>query len=179
MKTDRIDRIQRTSRKFYLLFSVLLVLVPLSHAFYWLCFNMMPEGFLIELPVKVSQNLPLTTLLLALLVNCIPLSLVLAGILALRKLFGLYRQAIIFSADNVRCFRHLGYALLGWVPAQLLYTGLVSAILTWGNPEGQRAIVLQFGSPNLTALIAGAMIIVIARIMDEARILEDEQIHTV
>ena len=179
MKNERMSHIQSTSRKFRLLFTTLLILIPVSNCLYWLLFNALPEGFKTELPVAVNQNMPLSTLGLAFLASLLPLGAVLFGTLTLKKLFSLYENAIIFSIDNVRCFRDLGYALMVWVLGDFIFTALISIVLTWGNPAGQREIVFQFNSTDISALIAGAILIVIARIMNEARVLEDEQAYIV
>ena len=179
MHNERLERIQKNSRKLGLLFSALLVLIPLANGAFWLLFNSLPTGFISELPVTVQQDLSPLTLGLAFLISLVPLSVVLFGVQSLRKLFALYERAVFFSSDNVHCFRDLGYALMVWVAASTLYTTVLSVILTLPNPPGQRQVVLQFGSGDLGILIAGAIVIVIARIMNEARLIEDENAYTI
>jgi len=181
METDgeNIHRIQHVSGTFRLLFTVLIFCIPVITLMYWLFFNFLPVGFTTGLPVVVNQTLPLKTLLLAFSASLIPVSVAIYGMINLQKLFKLYEKAIVFSEQNVKCFRHLGYALIYWVFANLVFTLLISIILTVNNSPGERMIVAQFGIPDIGTLIIGAVIILVSWVMAEAAKLEDEQAHTV
>ncbi len=181
METDseNINRIQRVSGTFRLLFTVLIFCIPIITLLYWLFFNVLPVGFTTDLPVVVNQTLPLKTLVLAFLISLIPAFVAIYGMINLQKLFTLYEKAIVFSGQNVKCFRHLGYALIYWVLANLVFTILISIVLTVNNSPGERMIVAQFGISDIGTLIIGAVIILVSWVMDEAAKLEDEQAHTV
>lgn len=174
-----LTRIQRTSRRFRLFFEVLIILVPLANLAFWIGFNWLPAGFLQHLPVAPTGPLPMPVLAAGFLVSLLPLAVVVFGLLSLRTLFVLYENGIIFAGENVRCFRRLGYAFIAWVFATILHTPLLSIVLTATNPPGEKALVLQVGSPHLTTLITGGIVLLIAWVMDEGRKLEDEQAHTV
>ena len=174
-----LSRIQRTSRRFRLFFQALVFLIPLANLVFWISFNALPAGFLQNLPVVPINPLPVQVLAAGFLVSLLPLGVVVFGLLTLRRLFLLYEGGIIFSGANVHCFRRLGYAFIAWAVANLLYTPLLSVILTAANPPGEKALVLQFGSPHLATLITGGVVLLIAWVMDEGRKLEDEQAHTV
>lgn len=179
MKNENIDRIQRVSHKFRLLFSALIFCIPITILMYWLFFNHLPIGFKAELPVAVNQALPFKTLLLAFLVSLIPTSVAMYGVINLKELFKLYEKAIVFSERNVRCFRRLGYTLIYWVVANLIFVILISIVLTFNNTQGERMIVAQFGISDFGALIIGAVVVLVSWVMNEAAKLEDEQVHTV
>jgi hypothetical protein len=146
---------------------------------YWLLFNYLPVGFITELPVVVNQSLPLKTLLLAFLVSLIPASVAIYGVINLKILFGLYEKAIVFSERNVKCFRRLGYALISWVIANLIFVVLISIVLTFNNSSGDRMIVAQFGVSDIGTLIIGAIVVLVSWVMHEASKLEEEQATTV
>jgi len=179
MKNENIDRIQRVSRKFRLLFSALIFCIPITILMYWLFFNHLPIGFKAELPVVVNQALPFKTLLLAFLVSLIPASVAIYGIINLKELFKLYEKATVFSERNVRCFRRLGYTLIYWVVANLIFVILMSTVLTFNNSQGERMMVAQFGISDFGTLIIGAVVVLVSWVMNEASKLEDEQAHTV
>lgn len=174
-----IYRIQRVSGRFRLLLTVLIVLIPVATLMYWLFFNSLPMGFKVELPVSVNTELPLGFLLLAFLVSLIPVSAALYGAANLKKLFGLYENAIVFSEQNVNCFRHIGYSLLSWVGANFIFTILISLVLSFAKPTGPRQITLQFDHSDVGTLIIGAVILLVSWVMKEAVLLEDEHAHTV
>jgi len=179
MENDNIKRIQRISRKFRLLFTVLTYCIPTMILLYWMFFNHLPIGFTSELPVVVKQILPFETLLLAFLVSLIPASVATYGVIKLRKLFSLYEKAIVFSEQNVKCFRHLGYTLISWVISNLIFVMLISVVLTFNNSPGERLMVAQFGISDIATLIIGLIIVLVSWVMNEASKLENEQAYTV
>jgi hypothetical protein len=119
------------------------------------------------------------SLSLAFLASLLPVSVAVYGLGTLRSLFKLYENGIMFSSDNVRYFHRLGYVCIAWVIANAVFTTLISAIITFGNPPGERAIVAQFGTSDMANLIIGAIVLLISWVMDEGRKLEDEQAHTI
>lgn len=178
-ENENIKRIQRVSGKFRLLFTVLIFFIPVVTLMYWLFFNYLPVGFTTELPVVVSQALPLKTLMLAFLVSLIPASVAIYGIFNLKELFRLYEKAIVFSERNVNCFRSLGYTLIYWVIANLIFVMLISVVLTFNNSPGDRMMVAQFGITDIGTLIIGAVVVLVSWVMKEASKLENEQSYTV
>lgn len=179
IENENINRIQRVSGTFRLLFTVLIFFIPIVTLMYWMLFNYLPDGLTTELPVKVSQALPLKTLLLAFLVSLIPISVAIYGAINLKELFKLYERAIIFSERNVNCFRRLGYTLISWVFANLIFVVLISIVLTFSNLPGERVMVAQFGVSDVGTLIIGAVVLLVSWVMKEASKLENEQAHTV
>ena len=97
----------------------------------------------------------------------------------MKELFALYEHGIIFSNENVRCFRRLGYTLVVWFFAKLLFIPLISVVLTYNNPSGERMIAVGIGSYDLSTLITGAIVVTISWVMGEASKLQDLQDHTV
>lgn len=176
---DGLDHIRRTSRRFRLLFQFLIVVIPGVNVLFWALFNHLPAGFLQGLPVSPAMPLPLPVLAAGFVASLLPLGVIIFGLVTMRRLFGLYEAGEIFSGENVRCFRHMGYTFIAWVLANTVYTPLLSVIITAVNPPGQKSLVLQFGSPQMSALIAGGIVLLIAWVMEEGRKLEDEQAHTV
>ncbi len=179
MDNDNINHIQRTSRRYGLLFKILIVCIPVFDLLYWASLNHLPTGFISSLPVVPTRDLPVVSLSLAFLASLLPVSVAVYGLSTLRSLFKLYENGIMFSADNVRYFRRLGYVCIAWVVANAVFTTLVSAIITFGNPPGERAIVAQFGTSDMANLIISAIVLLISWVMDEGRKLEDEQARTI
>ena len=179
MNDDGMGHIKRTSRRYGQLLTALIVAVPALDLAFWASFNHLPEGFLADLPVSPTQPLSALSLSLAFLVSLIPLGVALYGLFTLRALFKLYEKAVIFSAENVKCYRRLGYAFIAWVIANALFAPLISLVITFNNPPGQRALVAQFGIMDATNLIIGAVILLISWVMNEGRKLEDDQAYTV
>lgn len=172
-------RIQRVSRRFRILFVVLIFCAPILDLLYWMLFNYLPEGLLVGLPTLPQGSLSSWSLFLGFTVSLIPLTVALYAMAILAKLFGLYEQAVIFSRDNVLLFRRLGYALIAWVVASMLFTTLISMVLSFGNPPGQRLVVAEFSVSEFTMLIMAFIVLLISWVMDEGRKLQDEQRYTI
>ncbi len=179
MADNTIRHVQRVSRKYLVLFNVLLIVIPVAVLLYWIFFNHLPEGFHTDLPAKPTQALSLSQLFLGGLVSALPLAVTLYGLITLKALFRLYAGGILFSAENVKYFRRLGYVFIAWVMANTIFTPLISLIITYANPAGKKTLVVQFGMVDLFTLIIGGIILVIAWVMNEGRKLEDEQAYTV
>jgi len=179
VNSEGLNHIQRTSRRYRILFNILIVGVPVIDLLYWTFFNHLPDGLVATLPVARTVELSAGALMLAFLVSLLPVGAAMYGLLTLRSLFGLYEKAIIFSAENVKYFRRLGYALIAWVLANALFTPLISTIITFSNAPGERMVVAQLGVFDVSTLLIGCVILLVSWVMDEGRKIEDEQAHTV
>ena len=179
MENENLIRIQSVSGKFNALFSFLIICVPVSILLFWLFFNSLPMSFKGDLPVSTSNSLSFLTLSLAFLVCMIPGSVTVYALLTLKELFKLYEKAVVFSASNVNCFRRLGYTLIFWVIAKLISKSLLSIVLSFNNPPGERQLVIGFGSTDIATLVIGAIVLVISWVMNEACKLNAEQVYTV
>lgn len=179
MNDESMAHIQQTSRRYRLLFEILIVAVPTFDLLYWISFNHLPKGLLTDLPVAPTQDLSFLALAVAFLASLLPIGLAVYGLVTLRALFKLYEKAIIFSAQNVRYFRRLGYLFIAWVVANALFTPLISIVITYANPPGERSVVAELGFSDISIIVIGGIILLISWVMDEGRKLEDEQAHTV
>ncbi|MGN6670433.1 MAG: DUF2975 domain-containing protein [Candidatus Nucleicultricaceae bacterium] len=186
-----MQRIQKMSTFFFYLFTVLLIASPITSVLFWLFLNDIPFkllephfGFSVswKVPgagiVEIKDKIPmiLSHRLVALagtIFAHIPLYF---GYAALRRLFGLYRSKIIFSAQNVQCYRMLGMLMIGasgfFMP---IGEGITVMALSLSNPPGERLLSIGFGSPGIEMILTGLMIIVISWIMDEGRKIEEDR----
>jgi hypothetical protein len=130
---------------------------------------------MMPLPVHVNHALPGLTRLLAFLADLIPLSAIIYGLQKLRALFRLYENRMIFTEQNVDCFRSLGRALLVWVVCHVVRTSLLSVILTIDNPPGQRILALMFDSGDFAGVFVGLVVLIISWVMDEGRKIQEDQ----
>ena len=174
------ERIQNASGKLRFLLLIILWMLPVINALVWLFMNSLPElVYRKMLPYFVSMPLPFSSRLMGFIVLMIPTGVAMCGVYHLMRLFQLYEQGRIFRPANVRCFRSLSRVLLWWFAAGIVHKSLLSVVLTLHNPPGQRMITLELGSPDLTALLLGAVLAVIAWVMEEGRRLQEDQDLTV
>lgn len=169
--------IQRVSRAFRFLFLGWFICTPIGYGVFWLGINHVPVSFIRhDFPIPGSL-LPLSFSLrcAALAISLLPMCVQLSGLWTLIRLFTLYGQGSIFTVRHVKYFRRLGYILLLWTGAGILYRALIGIVLSWVASPGQVTLSLGLTSTNLTAFIIGGIVLVIAWIMDEGRKLADEQ----
>jgi len=179
---DNLSKIKNLSNKFYLLLSFLLVAIPLFNIGFWSLVNYLPETLInvntsgsAIVPNKLSVQLQV----IGFIVSLLPLSALLYCILNIRKLFSFYKDGVIFSFEHVILFKRTATALLVWVILKIIYDSAVSVIFTFGNPPGQRLLKVGFSSGEVTALLVGGIIFIIAWVMDEGRILNEEKELTI
>ena len=173
-------RIQRASRRLRYLLLIIACTMPVINALMWLFMNTFPEiMYRNMLPYYVDVPLPVSARLMGFMVVMIPTGVAMLGAYYLMRLFQLYEQGHIFKLANVRCFRNLSRVLIAWFVAGIVHRSLLSVALTLHNPPGQRIITLELGSPDLTALLLGGILAVIAWVMEEGRKLQEDQELTV
>ncbi|WP_319523533.1 DUF2975 domain-containing protein [Breoghania sp.] len=179
---DNLSKIKKLSKGFYLLLSVILFLVPLYYVLYWLLINHLPETLItvntISAPL-ISNNLPIQLQFAGFFVSLLPLSALTYGLVNIRKIFSFYKIGIIFSFEHVSLFKKTAKALLLWVVLSIVYESAKSVLFTIGNPPGSRVINVGLGSSEITTLIVGGIVFLIAWVMDEGRALTEENELTV
>jgi len=94
---------------------------------------------------------------------------------ALWRLFGLYRQGRIFEAENVRALHHFGIGLIAFSLTSIVGSTILILILTATAPVGQRILSIGIEGGQVVSVILGSVFLVIARVMDEGRLLREDQ----
>ncbi|NNF99647.1 MAG: DUF2975 domain-containing protein [Desulfobacteraceae bacterium] len=174
------QRIRITSRIMRWIVLSLMVLIPVLNVLFWVTY----DGQYAFLSQQIS-NLPIHGELSPLfrafgfIVCFIPTGIIMAGLFHLSQLFKLYEGYHIFTDANVRCYRRLGQILILWVFSTFLYDPLMSIVLTYNNPPGQRMIQIGFESVDLTALLIGVVVLIVSWVMQAAKQLKDEQDLTI
>jgi hypothetical protein len=97
----------------------------------------------------------------------------------IKRLFGCYAQGKIFTADNTVFIRRTAIAFLATSLVSIVVSSIVGLILTINNPVGHRVLGISIGTPQMTDVLTGLVLVVIAWIMDEGRRLKEEADFTV
>jgi len=179
---DNLSRIKKFSRNFHSLLSCLLVIIPLYYIFYWAFINYLPETLItvnIDPTPLVPNSLPISLQLIGFLASLLPLSALTYGLINIRRLFSFYKEGVIFSFEHVAIFKNTAKALVLWVVFSIIYESAKSVLFSAGNPPGSRLLNVGFSSAELTTLIIGGIVLVIAWVMEEGRILNEERELTV
>lgn len=99
--------------------------------------------------------------------------------MSLFKLFGFYRQGLVFAESSVLLIRRIGICVLAWPLFSLLYPVALTLILRGFGWAESLPISLALGSSELISFLSGLIIFVIGWIMSEARAMQQEQELTI
>jgi hypothetical protein len=183
-----MNRIKRVSLFFRVIFQILFIALPVMLIIAWATSpeSLVVLGGVINMSFiphpyvgNIFHALSPADRLLGFSVSAIPMLIELYILYALIKLFNLYSKGEIFSINNVRYIRNIGYALLITQIINPLYEGLMGIVLTWHNPHGHRFASVTLDQTNLGIIFVAVMVILISWIMAEGCKLRDEQQLTI
>lgn len=165
-----MEKLRITSRRLQIAVLILITLTP--------CVVVLNPGMgawaeLLDLP----QGIPLDTtrfsgvnLLAVITLGSIKPAVYMIAFWFLYKLLGLYREGIIFTADNVAAIRKIG-----WAVASIDIAGIAQTLVT-----GPVLTLLQISPAHVSArlevgfLIVGLFVVLIAYVMDMGRELKEQ-----
>jgi hypothetical protein len=101
-------------------------------------------------------------------VSVIPALLFAAALWQVRKFAGLYMAGDPFPAGAGAHIKKFGYLLLALAVAQILTGIALSVLLSIHMPAGQRMLAIGISSTNVATLVIAALVMMIARLLDEA-----------
>ena len=186
--TSTQEKIKKVSLIFRWLFTALLIMVPLVHILSWFNAPLPTDisgklGLFIMFPIpkslQILHALSLSTKIYGFLITAIPILVIEFILYFLIRLFKLYEHAEIFSVQNVRYIKKIGYALLINQIVTIICDGFLSVILTWNNPPGLRILRLTLSGMNAGMILTAFIIILISWIMAEGCRLREEQQLTI
>jgi hypothetical protein len=124
--------------------------------------------------VSLSSSQPFEFRLLALTCALAPTAFTMWALWSLRRLFHLYAEGSVFSSEALSALNHVAVALLASVLVAFIMQAPISLALTWARGPHHREISLSFGSQDVATLFMAGVVLVIARVMAEARRVADE-----
>jgi len=165
-----VKKLKITSTRLQIVVLILIILMPCAVALNaatgaWAELLNMPQGIALD----TSQITGLSMLAVLALGSIKPIVYMIA-FWFLYKLLGLYREGIIFTAENVAAIRRIGWAVASIDIADMLQTLVTGPILTFYNiSSGYMAARLEVG-----ILVIGLFIVLIAYVMDMGRELKEQ-----
>ena len=132
-----------------------------------------------NLSFYVTHPLSLETKIWGFLVSGIPACVGMFIAFSLMRLFACYERGGIFTQGSIVQIRRVGMMMFVWALLNPLYQILMSFVLTFDNPVGQRMISLSFDFDYFRNLVLAGLVFLIAHIMREALKLKDEQALTI
>lgn len=174
----RLARIQRVSRimaAITLVPVVGLLVVPILAVALAFLDPATLDAHLVE-ALAASQQAALTpaTRLAALALAAIPLCLVLLGFVVVQRLFHGFATGDILTPESGRRLRRIGIIVTALGPVAIVIRSIASVVVSLPNPPGERVLAVGFGSNDVTAIIAGMLLIVLGWTLEEAARVADE-----
>ena len=179
---DHLSKIKKFSIYIHWLLSFLMVMIPLYYVGYWALVNHLPQTFInVNIhPIPLIPNtLPIKLQIIGFFTSLLPLSALIYVLTNIRKLFSFYKKGVIFSFKHVRLFKQTAKVLVLWVIFSIIYESAKSVIFSAGNPPGSRVLKIGLSSAEITTLVIGGIVLIIAWVMEEGRILNEEKELTV
>jgi hypothetical protein len=127
-----------------------------------------------HLGAALNGTIPTQYRMMALGCAMIPAAFNMWALWSLRVLFLLYAKGEVFSPAALRALNYVAIALFAGVIVSFLAEAPISAALSWVNGPHHRRISLSFGSDDVATLFMAGVVLVIARVMGEARRIADE-----
>ncbi|MEZ8648730.1 DUF2975 domain-containing protein [Vibrio splendidus] len=182
-----MSNIQKQSRRVRMLLQSLFVLTPIMVCYFWLTvetpydFISSTGIFYLTYDIGNYTMLPLTmtTRIVAAFTSLLMSSILMYALMVLIRLFRNYERGEIFSLENAMSYQKLGYSLFYWVLGSVIYGSLMSVILSFNNPPGERIFEISFVGMDFLTLILGIIILIISWVMKEGYIMADEHSQTI
>jgi hypothetical protein len=104
----------------------------------------------------------------------VPLCLALLGFFAVQRLFRGFASGDILTPESGRRLKRIGLIVTALGPATIVIRSIASVVVSLPNPPGERVLAVGFGSNDITAIIAGMLLIVLGWTLEEAARVADE-----
>ena len=184
-----MQKIQRVSFLFRVLFQVLFIAIPIALIYFWInapapippatvpygvSLSFIPEGT--EILAPLTTNIKLLGFVICLL----PVGIGEIILYALIKLFRSYEKGEIFMIESVQWIKRIGWTLLiGQILVNPIFEALISYVLTMHNPPHHRYAFISFHAVNVGLMLMAILTILISWIMADACKLREEQTLTI
>lgn len=123
--------------------------------------------------IRIAET-PFAFRVAAFVLALVPTGFTVWALASLRNLFLLYAAGEVFSHQALRLLNYVAVALFASVIADIVMQPPVMFILSWYRGAGHRYLSLGIGSADVAALFIAGAVLVIARVMAEARRMADE-----
>lgn len=176
-----MSNIKSFSKKIHLLFQVLFFATPFFLIGYWLNVEQALSMGINPFGIPESNKLVINSLSKAIgfSISLFSTALVMLLFYRLGKLFKNYQMGVVFSEENIRCYKKLGKYLFLFPFVDFISTGLMTVGFSFQNPTGERYLGLTLQMSNMLPIIIGLVIVGIAYVMQEAHQLEEEMRFTI
>ena len=152
----------------------LAMILPVAVVGFWLLAPLETLATAAPLPAAVFDKLDLAGRAGAAVIGAIPLAVLVWALLRVRQTFIAFAAGRIFSSEAIAGLRDFAIGVGVSALAKPLVTMLLSLYLTWGQPQGQRQLVVMLGSDTLLFVLFAAIFLSATWIMRQAAAVAEE-----
>ncbi|OLQ87974.1 hypothetical protein BIY22_07290 [Vibrio panuliri] len=176
---NNLDGIRTLSQRLLICLWVALIINPIFNAFLWLntAFSDGSGDFVAQFNHDIPLPLTTTSAILGFAVSNITVLIASLMLWQLIQLFRLYRDGMIFTLENVKCFKQTANLLILFVLASIFDGLLMGPALTFQAEE--MSFFFDVSDGDLMLLVTAVIIRLIAKVMSEAKGLHEEQALTI
>lgn len=169
------DRISKRARLLSALATALLLVIPAGAALIMATGGFDVESLRAAYGVQVTPDVLATgPTLIWFAVEVVKLAVLLWVIWCARAWLLACAGGRVFSGQTARRIQQIGIGLIGLAVAHVVGHTIAVLALTWGNPAGERALTISFGSTELFLLLAAGLVTLFGWIQAEAAQLDAE-----
>ncbi len=166
------------SRKLLALFWFSLIFVAVLNTSFWFGATLFDaEWFNATFPVEVTLPLTVTRALVGFVPSMLSTLLTMAMLWQLIVLFRLYEKGAIFERQNALCYKKLSYLLIATPFVEAIQDVFLSLALSYNGDQWYFS--LEVNDADITMMIIGLVVRVIAVVMERAAELREESELTV
>lgn len=178
-----MNNVQKISHRFRIVFTIGFWIIPIFTAGYWLTagYPMVPtvDVFIPENYLPLIATMPVWARLVGMLLTFIPAGVVMLILFFLIRLFKLFECNKIFTAENVRNIRRIGYTVLIGEIVSLFYHAAITALVSGTSGVVGTVTEIKFDIGDIATILTSFVVILIAWIMREGQKLQEESEYTI
>lgn len=111
------------------------------------------------------QSVTSTQLYLAAVISFLPHTLILWGVINLRRTLHAFMQSQIFNQQNILFMNRFALSLVLFALSSWIAKAIVSVVLSFNHPAGQKLLSIQIGSQHISVFLVGLVFWLIGKVM--------------
>ena len=171
---SNIKKIKRVSALISKLCTLGIILMPLLLIWIWIDVDRINGSLESFNDALLPEMLALPNQVLGFIFSMIPVALMMWGLSYLKALFKLFQKGVFFSEKNAQLLQNFAKMLFFSTLALPVSGVLVSIAVTINNLPGQRAVIFNLGTDELSSFFAAAIFLVLAWVMREASLIRKD-----
>ncbi len=182
-----MTRLQTYSHRAVVLCCLFCGVLPVGIIFFWLT-TQTDHDYLsftglvqygLDIQAITHTELSIRTRVISIAVSLLYSSILMFALNSLIQLFKNYQRGDIFTLKNAKLYQKLGYSVFYWVLGGIVYQAIMTVVLSFNNPPGQRILAISISGVDILSLLIGFFVVMISWIMQEAYRIADENNNTI